>query len=461
MPPAVTELKTYGQSVPLSDDLTDENELWKPEQLGEYGTKMFREGNYDKAAKAWVDMADITMPEQWEARKFAFPQERKIGKYIYLPVEIAARELKSKAKIAGELARKGYQVLLASAYAIKDMFNSLPPGVMLFKTMNKLDALNMGLSREAGHFTAVLNEEFFGLINEKWIYQAEIAPQAKTECDIVFAQNPAQQELYNSMGIDSIVTGNPRFDPSAPREKHRLGNEILIPTMAGTINNLIPIHEYVAKSYGILGGNYLTAQRLIAEQIKHECKWWPEQMKAIEEIATYYPDRTIRLRPHPSENPEIYSGFAKRFNNVIIDDRTSFTERLADAACVVFISGCTTGLEARLADIPACRVGIGGHGISAQLGHPYHVERIFEVNEGEDLSAYFAPVTLTQALDEFSMKHQIPMKFDLLKAARYQPKVNPRPFFENKFPDFTEDQISAMCGVKATSVNWRTWVVRA
>ena len=104
---------------------------------------------------------------------------RKIGRILYLPVEIASRELPAKAQLAGEMARRGFQVVIGAAWNVfVELYRGLPPGLVFLKTLNAQDANNMHLFQQRGHIVAALNEEAFGLLPEAWLYRTEMNDQA-------------------------------------------------------------------------------------------------------------------------------------------------------------------------------------------------------------------------------------------------------------------------------------------
>jgi surface carbohydrate biosynthesis protein len=330
--------------------------------------------------------------------------------------------------------------------------------------MNALDAVNITYAQQAGHLTACLNEEFFGLKPEKWLYETEIHEAALENIDLICAQGEAQAKAYYAACpiADVRITGNGR----ALYRVGTRGHEILIPTMAGTINSVMPFHEYMATCFRIFGAAGENEQRLMREQIEHESHNLPLMLAAIEEICASNPDHTVRVRPHPSEDPSLYEAVVKRHANAILDDRTPFSERLRDARIVVFISGCGTGLEAALAGVPAIRVGSGGHGISEQLGAPYRPGIVAEFIRGrvaaqpQDLTRHFAPCTLPEVLDDFARERHMNIKIGLESVmASRETEFKPVPFMENKWPDVPDARMAELTGLNVKRVGWRLWAL--
>jgi hypothetical protein len=138
---------------------------------------------------------------------------------------------------------------------------------------------------------------------------------------------------------------------------------------------------------------------------------------------------------------------------------------------VVFISGCGTGLEAFLAQIPAVRLGRGGHGISMDLHVEAHtpddavaaVARQLEAPQlVGSLEGHFAPDTLAEALDQFQKKHASGAAADVVGAwKKRRGNVEPQEFLRNKFPDTSAAQIAQLTGARVTELTWNTWLVQA
>ena len=208
-------------------------------------------------------------------------------------------------------------------------------------------------------------------------------------------------------------------------------------------------------------------KRLMREQIEHECDGLALLMPTLNKLAQSFPARRIRLRPHPVENPAVY-GTA---GNIVLDDRTPFSQRLGDAGVVVFVSGCGTGLESFLANIPAVRLGRGGHGISMDLhleeGRPDDAvaavaRQLKEPTLIGSLDGHFAPDTLADALDQFQQKHASGVSADVVGAwKKRRGNVEPQEFLRNKFPDTSAAQIAALTGARITELTWNTWLVQS
>ena len=387
--------------------------------------------------------------------------KNKIGKYIYLPVEMAGRELASRAWIAGECAKLGFNVVLGATWNMADYkWRDWPPGIVLFKTLYALDAKNFWAAKSlAGHQVAVLDEEMLPLALNKRIYEFSCEAQALHLADLICAPGEASAAILREMAPGKVVvTGNPR----AMARKERTGGKILVCTSAPMINPTIGFDANMKMTLRVAGkepkGEVLEIWR---EQIKHEVKWTKLQLEALEALREKYGERVV-VRPHPAEAPSTFGLEA---------DHETLSSRLAQADCVVFVSSCGIGIEAGMAGVPAVRIGSGGDGLSASFG------ALAESTEDvlaqvEDCLAGKQPIpdltglvtrdiTLPQELEKLWRRNAYEMDFDLVHAYQKQRNVEyvPGEFEKNKFPETTEAQISEMVGLPVTKVGWNLYVI--
>ena len=71
--------------------------------------------------------------------------------FLYLPVEVAARELDAKLLLAAFAVGAGYEVIIGQKWLMQRNFGRMPPGIVLFKTLTAVDAKAMQAAHAAGH----------------------------------------------------------------------------------------------------------------------------------------------------------------------------------------------------------------------------------------------------------------------------------------------------------------------
>src|ERR1700680_4311667 len=85
---------------------------------------------------------------------------------VYLPIELQVREFESKSLLAATLARQVYSVVLGQQWMLYANLGRLPPGVFLFKSLNKIHHPAMAEARRAGHRVVILEEELLAQTGE-------------------------------------------------------------------------------------------------------------------------------------------------------------------------------------------------------------------------------------------------------------------------------------------------------
>jgi hypothetical protein len=186
----------------------------------------------------------------------------------------------------------------------------------------------------------------------------------------------------------------------------------------------------------------------------------PLVLETINALADAFPDRRIRIRPHPVENPDTWS-FARP--NVVVDTSDTIVSALETEGTLVYVSGCTTGLDAHLAGVPAVRLGSGGHGISARM----HVE----ANTPEEAVAAVRRNELwTGNIDNHLAKldvvsHLLPLYRDNPATGSVQLNTTstfkPEDFHHRKFPETTIEEMEALVGLPVEKIGWNAFLVRA
>ena len=386
------------------------------------------------------------------------PPPRRVHPFLYLPVEVKARELHAKAILARQVVDAGMRVVIGAIWSMHDWSEILPPGIVLFKTMNTLDARNMMLWANRGHMIAALDEEVFGVMPSPGYLAATTHPYAAAVADLVCAQGPA---YANSFPYPSRikVTGTPRTLTYAQAN----GDDILVCLQFGNINNngrafdeMVTGTLQLCSSLGTeQGGEWA---KILREAIAQECDLLPLTQKTILALADAFPDRRIVVRPHPVEDASIWS-FDKP--NIFIDHSNSVLDAISTAGVLVYLSGCTTGLDAHLSGLPAVRLGAGGHGVSARMNVPATspAEAVEAVRRAEkwngDLHEHFAPLTLAEKI------------LDLLNSNRASGparlsahvKAVPKEFHLRKFPTTPVEEIENLVGKPAKEIGWNTFLI--
>jgi len=395
------------------------------------------------------------------------PKPKPSHPLLYLPVEVKAREFKSKAWIARKAANRGLRVILGASWGLNDSAPMLPPGAVLFKSVHSIDAENMMRWAEAGHRIALLDEEIYGINPTSEYLRAVVHPHIPVLADLICAQSNRYKENFPHPAKIAL-TGNPRVLEHSPRSSQ--GREILVCLQSGNTNHAalgeFDMTTVCARVLRLAPQPMRSAQGrawagILRSSIDHECRYMPVMARVIEALARAFPDRRVVVRPHPIENAKAWAFDA---SNVAIESGGDIVTAMKTAAVLVYVSGCTTGLDAALAGAPAGRIGEGGVGLSALLNRacadaPAVVDAVKAILEGHasvpDLKAHFAEVDIATPLLE--LFRQDPASGHVNIDRFHQGEM--MDYRRRKFPDTEDGELAALVGRPVQRIAWNTWFI--
>lgn len=273
---------------------------------------------------------------------------------IVLPIENKVRELTGKLWLAMALARDGHQVALGLASPINLSLDVLKPDLYFAlsakdseRRRNKLRSL-----KRCGTTIAVLDTEG-SVFPQPKEFRVRIDPGIMSLVDYYFAWGKAAVEVIEEYGNhpagETVVTGNPRFDliqkdlmavyePDARAIGSEIGEYILFNTNFAI--NHVDRESLVSWSTGHKRGVAQVQARVMGEMIS-----------AIGEVATALNPRPVIIRPHPSEDLDLYHRLFASYENVETRRDGDVRPWLMGSDAVVHNS-CTTGVSAALLEKP-------------------------------------------------------------------------------------------------------------
>jgi len=286
--------------------------------------------------------------------------------WLIIPIETKVRELDAKTYLACAAAEAGFRVLLGDQNALMKRLASLPRGFYLDKSVARLKVKSFRRLEDLGFTILAWCEEGLVYRDRDAYLHERVAPAAFEKVDAFFAWGKVQHDdmrLAVNDGYQKICeTGNPRFDLLRPELRglyraqaealvRQHGDFILINTNFGRFN-----HFYGAS--GVMDilrkrGSIRNAadEEFFTQWIAFLGQIYQAFRDVVPELARAFPDRTIVVRPHPSENHDNWRQVAEGLPNVkVIYEGGAIPWILA--AAVSIHNSCTTGLEAALLDRP-------------------------------------------------------------------------------------------------------------
>ena len=282
--------------------------------------------------------------------------------FLYMPMEIASRELDSRLLIALFACREGIEVVTGQKWLLQKNAGQMPSGIWIFKTVTPGDAKQMMRIRKLGHRISAIDEEMPGLGEGsgrlRWVDRRSIETSEAIFClggehiRAMMAKFPEHAQKY-------IETGNPRWDFLRPELRSvyaqdaavirvKYGAFILVNTNIGLINSAKNTAEALINSLTSDGRINLADpvdRDFIDNLKKFETANFAAAIPLVKRLRNEFPKHTIVLRPHPTERIEPYESALNGEDRIHILREGPAAAWLS--ACDVLVhTSCTTATEA-------------------------------------------------------------------------------------------------------------------
>ncbi|MEE4266151.1 MAG: surface carbohydrate biosynthesis protein [Desulfobacteraceae bacterium] len=293
---------------------------------------------------------------------------------LIIPVENQVREFDPKLLLACIAARRGFSAMIGSRWEIDNRIASLPRSIYLSKSMTARGGKMLRIMHKIGHEIVAWDEEALVHLPPETFFSRRISPIGIKHVSHLFAWGQDNADLwrqYPSLSPETPIhiTGNPRGDMLRPEMRDfyakeikelrkAYGDFILINTNVNHVNAFYP-HQNLflpVKRPGEeprFGKAARGMSREFAEGLRrHKQAVFNDFKELIPSLSKAFPDRTLVVRPHPTENHDVYSKIAASCERVRVTNEGNVVPWLL-AARVLVHNGCTTGVEAYAMGVPA------------------------------------------------------------------------------------------------------------
>ncbi len=287
-------------------------------------------------------------------------------RWLHIPMEIVDRELYPKLLLATEAIEDGWTCVLGTKRALIDAANQLPPGIVYLKSVIPSEYENMMTFKNNGHSLVSLDEE--GLIQSslETLVTARYCDKTVAQTERFFCwgdiQRAALQEKYSDHASKFTTTGSPTADLWSLKAKdvyqeqvdalhERFGKYILIPSSFAVPNHFMGPEEAL---------NIMKRDNMFRDEADYQYykkyhdyvgKVFDAFLKLLPILSKEFPDYTIILRPHPSDNHDTWKEATKELDNIHVIFEGPVSPWLFGAEAILHW-GSTTGLEAYLLGRP-------------------------------------------------------------------------------------------------------------
>jgi len=293
---------------------------------------------------------------------------------IIIPVENQVRELDPKLLLACIAVQRGFDVIIGSHREIDFRIASFPKSLYLNKSMTERNLKMFRIMKKIGHEILTWDEEALVHLPAETYYSRRLSPVAIRYNSHLFAWGEDNAELwrqYPDLPADMPihVTGNPRsdmlrpelrsfYEPVAEEIQKAFGNFILVNTNFNHVNAFFPAQNLFrpAKTEGEepqFGKAAVGMSRKYAEGLRdHKMAVFETFKQLIPILDQAFTHHTIIVRPHPTENQQVYKDIASGCRRVKVTNEGNVVSWLMATDAVIH-NGCTTGVEAYMMGVPA------------------------------------------------------------------------------------------------------------
>ena len=293
---------------------------------------------------------------------------------LFMPVENQVRELDSKLLLACIAAKRGFSSVIGSRREMHIHIASFPRGIYLAKSLPVRRNIIFKIMRKLGHGIVAWDEEALVHPQAETYYRKRVCPLGIKYASHLFAwgeDNALLWQQYPELpaGTPIHITGNPRsdllrsdlrgfYEKDAEELRKKYGLFILVNTNFNHVNafspelNLFRLDSKPGEAPKF-GRAAKGMSREYAEGLRdHKQAIYESFQEVIPKLEKAFPKYTIIVRPHPTENQEIYRDIASRCERVRVTNEGNVVPWIL-ASQLVIHNGCTTGVEAYVLGVAA------------------------------------------------------------------------------------------------------------
>ncbi len=289
---------------------------------------------------------------------------------LFLPIETKVREYHAKLLFSLFAVEKGFSVVLGGQRSLRNLVHKFDRGIYIDKSVASTKKKWVKWCDRMGHVLVAWDEEGLVYFSDTVYHELRLSEEVLKHMKLFFTWGHAQADtILNKLPEQKnlVISGNPRFDllkpglrnfylPEAKELNEKYGSILLINTNFGLGNHYhgAETERQRLRTYPIDSERPDFFDGWIDMQQK-TCDYF---VKMIPELREQFPDHTIIVRPHPSENHSIWEQAIAGLDRCFVTGERNVLEWIL-ASDLLIHTNCTTAIEAFLL------------GVRSILYHPY------------------------------------------------------------------------------------------
>lgn len=294
------------------------------------------------------------------------PSRKHSKPLLLLPIETKVREYHGKLLLSLIAAERGFEVLLGGQHALRNIVHELRPGIYIDKSIASTKIKWAKWCQRLGHTLVAWDEEGLVYFDDEIYYDLRLCEEVLALTSLFFTWGNALDQTILKKLPDSkdklVSVGNPRFDlmrsevrefykPYADKLKERYGSILLLNTNFGFYNHyhgLDKERSRLMKSYPLA----IKRPDFIDGWINAQKVMFHHFVDMLPFLRETFPEHTIIIRPHPSENLMKWKEHSETIQNCYVNNEGNALEWIYASDALIHFN-CTTAIEAYLMGIPA------------------------------------------------------------------------------------------------------------
>jgi surface carbohydrate biosynthesis protein len=287
------------------------------------------------------------------ARLYSIKNRKKI---LIIPLEISVRELSGAITLATQAAQAGWFVVIGGKSAIFPMIPTLPRAYISLKSIVPGEVHLQRSFRHFGHRNICHDIEGLTPSNGLSGINLRFSAESIEECSHIFfwgqKQFEATKNVFPKIEDKASVSGSPVADfwhyhhqslPKAPEDKKNIFFATSFPIVNHPMGEnyfLRSLHEAAPQALNEFKSEF-SADIYIQKQ------GFTVYKDLLIKLAETYPDRTIYLRPHPTENQAVWQDIHNRFPNIVFAREGEISQWFGKVGYFIHYNS-TTAIQASL-----------------------------------------------------------------------------------------------------------------
>lgn len=278
---------------------------------------------------------------------------------LILPVETLSREFDAKLHLALRAVARGWRVIIGGRTEIHSKLPLMPRSVYLSKGIRTGNRRVLRLIEQLGHVIVSLDEESLIRQSDEALLMM-LDEETFNRPRILYAWGRSNADVWRSFkgyraSQPILEAGNPRVDLLRPELaafyasdadalRVRYGRFVLVSSNFSLVNHFIKGHVRFRTAKG---GDNQRGEELKAGLVAHKRQLFEAFRAMIPGLARAVASASLIIRPHPSEDPQIWISAAAGLDNVHVVHEGPLPPWIMAAEALIH-NGCTSAVEAAI-----------------------------------------------------------------------------------------------------------------